>query len=68
MTSKKSGKKENDPDKSLNELLQIFIGMALIEKTKHNLELNKVARQKVASELEKTDIYKEVVGRASKEN
>lgn len=58
----------NDRDKSINEIFQVLVGYALIEKTKHNPELNKAARKKVIKELEKTDLYKKTILRASKEN
>jgi len=55
-------------DESLNELLQVFVGFALIKKTQHDPALNKAARKKVIKELEKTDLYQEVIVRPSKEN
>ncbi len=60
--------KNNVDDKELNEILQVFIGAALIEHTKFDHKLNRAAREKFISEIEKTDLYKEVVIRATKEN
>jgi len=52
----------------LNELFQVLIGIALMEKTKNNPELKKATRKKVIKELEKTKLYNEIIVRASKEN
>lgn len=55
-------------DKSMNELFQVLVGFALIEKTKNDPELNKAMRKKVIKELEKTDLWEEAIIRPSKEN
>ncbi len=55
-------------DKEMNELLQVFTGYALIKKTQHDPVLNKVTREKVIMELEKTDLFQQVIVRPSKEN
>ncbi len=66
---KKELKKDKDADKtSMNELLQVFIGVALIEHTKHDHVLNKAARKKFTEDISKTNLYKEVIERATKEN
>ncbi len=55
-------------DKAMNELFQVLVGFALIEKTKNDPELNKAMRKKVIKELEKTDLWEETIVRPSKEN
>jgi hypothetical protein len=59
---------DGELDNSLNELLQVFIGFALIKKTENNPELNKSVRKKVIKELEKTQLYQDVIVRPAKEN
>jgi hypothetical protein len=48
-------------DDSMNEILQVFVGFASIKK-------NPSVRADVLRELEKTDLFREVVERPSKEN
>jgi len=48
-------------DNSMDEILQIFVGFASIKK-------NPSERKKVIKELEKTELYQEVITRPSKEN
>jgi len=65
-----SENKNNDDsvDKELHELLLVLMGAALLEKTKHDPVLHAAARKKVLKEIEKTDLYQEVIVRPSKEN
>ena len=56
------------PDKELNEVMQLLMGYALIENTKHDPTLNAAAKKKVYAEMEKTELYQKHVVRPSKEN
>ncbi len=64
----KKNKNDSDVDKELQELLIVLMGAALLEKTKHDPALHAAARKKVLKEIEKTDLYQEVIVRPSKEN
>jgi len=59
---------QHEEDNDLSEIFQVFVGTALIEKTKHDPTLNKAVRKKVLASLEKTKLFKETIGRAMKEN
>jgi hypothetical protein len=59
---------DENVDKELQELLIVLMGTALLEKTKHDPVLHAAARKKVIKEIEKTDLYQEVIVRPSKEN
>lgn len=48
-------------DNSMNEILQVFVGFASIKK-------DPSVKEKVMKELEKTNLFKEVVVKPSKEN
>jgi hypothetical protein len=48
-------------DNSMDELLQVFVGFASIKK-------DPSTRERIIKELEKTDLYQEVIVRPSKEN
>lgn len=68
MKNKKNEKNDADVDKALNEMFQAMLGYVLLEKVKHDPELYKATRKKVIKELEKTDLWNEVIVRPSKEN
>jgi len=68
MSKKKKDVTDEDLDKSLQELFTIMTGMALLEKTKHDPVLHAASRKKVIKEIEKTELYQEVIVRPSKEN
>lgn len=68
MSKKKKNVTDEDVDKSLQELFTVLMGVALLENTKHDPELHKAARKKVIKEIEKTQLYQEVIVRPSKEN
>lgn len=64
----KKNKSDEDVDKELQELMVVMMGAALLEKTKHDPVLHAAARKKVIKEIEKTELYQEVIVRPSKEN
>lgn len=68
MRKKKKDVTDEDVDKSLQELFIVMTGMALLENTKHDPKLHEAARKKVMKEIEKTELYQEVIVRPSKEN
>ncbi len=68
MSKNKKNVTDEELDKSLQELFTVMMGMALLEKTKHDPALHAAARKKVLKEIEKTDLYQEVIVRPSKEN
>lgn len=68
MRKKNKNVTDEDINKSLQELFTVMIGMALLENTKHDPKLHAAARKKVMKEIEKTELYQEVIVRPSKEN
>lgn len=68
MSKKKKNITDEDVDKSLQELFTVMVGHVLLEKTKHDPVLHAAARKKVMKEIEKTELYQEVIVRPSKEN
>lgn len=68
MSKKKKNVTDEDIDKSLQELFTVMVGYVLLEKTKHDPKLHAATKKKVLKEIEKTNLYQEVIVRPSKEN
>jgi hypothetical protein len=68
MSKKKKDVTDEDVDKSMQEMFMAILGHALLERTKHDPVLHAAVRKKLMKDLEKTDLYKEVIVRPSKEN
>ena len=66
--NEKNKNEKDDLDNVLEELFMVLMGHVMIENTKHNPELNKIVRKKVIKELENTNLFKETIVRATKEN